>query len=557
MLLVDRASASGRCPPGELTLGGLLVFLAYLAQLYCAGPRRSASCRNASSPPRRAPSASSSCSTSSRASPTRRARAPLAAPAATVELRGRHLPLPAAPTRRRCAASRCASRRARSSRSSGRAARASRRSRGCCVRFADPQAGAVRLDGHDLRDVTLASLREQRRPAAAGDAAARRHRARGDRPRARRRDRRRDRGRGARGRAPTSSSRRCRTATTRGSAQRGARPLGRPAPAARDRARARARRAGADPRRADDRARRRGARRACSSRCGALLRGPHDDRRSPTTPRSWRWADRVLRAARRARSSAATRRERRPRERAVRPLGPGREIAPGYECSSTCTARTASTSTTRGASRAAAACVVKTLRPDRLRERGAARRLLREGRLLSGSRTRTSCAPTRSTTRARPAVVMETLTGADARAPDRDGAAPLRRAELANLGAHLASAICATCTARACCTSTSSRPTWSPRRGRAKLIDLSHARAARPHAAGRGTWCYMAPEQARGGTVGARGRRLGPRDRALRGRPAHRPARRPRRATSTSTTPSSTRAPPSLRAAARTPSAPR
>jgi ATP-binding cassette subfamily B protein len=28
------------------------------------------------------------------------------------------------------------------------------------VRFADPQAGEVRLDGHDLRDLTLASLRE-------------------------------------------------------------------------------------------------------------------------------------------------------------------------------------------------------------------------------------------------------------------------------------------------------------------------------------------------------------------------------------------------------------
>jgi eukaryotic-like serine/threonine-protein kinase len=39
-------------------------------------------------------------------------------------------------------------------------------------------------------------------------------------------------------------------------------------------------------------------------------------------------------------------------------------------------------------------------------------------------------------------------------------------------------------------------------RGRAKLIDLSHARRPGRIRAGHGTWCYMAPEQARGGTVG-------------------------------------------------------
>lgn len=39
-------------------------------------------------------------------------------------------------------------------------------------------------------------------------------------------------------------------------------------------------------------------------------------------------------------------------------------------------------------------------------------------------------------------------------------------------------------------------------RGRAVLIDLSVARAPGVMRAGRGTWCYMAPEQARGGYVG-------------------------------------------------------
>jgi eukaryotic-like serine/threonine-protein kinase len=39
--------------------------------------------------------------------------------------------------------------------------------------------------------------------------------------------------------------------------------------------------------------------------------------------------------------------------------------------------------------------------------------------------------------------------------------------------------------------------------GRAKLLDLSIARRPGRAKAGVGTWCYMAPEQARGGQVGA------------------------------------------------------
>jgi serine/threonine protein kinase len=38
--------------------------------------------------------------------------------------------------------------------------------------------------------------------------------------------------------------------------------------------------------------------------------------------------------------------------------------------------------------------------------------------------------------------------------------------------------------------------------GRAKLIDLSHARRPGRVSSGFGTWCYEAPEQARGGQVG-------------------------------------------------------
>jgi serine/threonine protein kinase len=38
--------------------------------------------------------------------------------------------------------------------------------------------------------------------------------------------------------------------------------------------------------------------------------------------------------------------------------------------------------------------------------------------------------------------------------------------------------------------------------GAAKLLDLSIARRPGPVRAGLGTWCYLAPEQARGGAVG-------------------------------------------------------
>ena len=46
------------------------------------------------------------------------------------------------------------------------------------VRFLDPDAGTVHLDGHDVRDLTLTSLRAQRRAPAAGRAGDRRHGAR-------------------------------------------------------------------------------------------------------------------------------------------------------------------------------------------------------------------------------------------------------------------------------------------------------------------------------------------------------------------------------------------
>ena len=146
--------------------------------------------------------------------------------------------------------------------------------------------------------------------------------------------------------------------------------------------------------------------------------------------------------------------------------------------------------------------VVKTLRPDRLHDATARVRLLREGRRLKRLSHPHIVRAYEVHDGKRPAVHMETLTGRTLDHLIHQSARPLSAAELVHLGSHLAAALGylhhegilhldlkpANVIAEA---------------GRAKLIDLSHARAVGHMRAGNGTWCYMAPEQARGGRVDA------------------------------------------------------
>ena len=102
-------------------------------------------------------------------------------------------------------------------------------------RIYDVSAGEVRVDGHDVRDYTLESLRGMRRHGDAGPAPLPRHRARQPAVRAARRHRRRA-GRGVPAPASTTSSRASPTATTPSSASaatacRAARSSGWPSPA--------------------------------------------------------------------------------------------------------------------------------------------------------------------------------------------------------------------------------------------------------------------------------------------------------------------------------------
>jgi eukaryotic-like serine/threonine-protein kinase len=147
-------------------------------------------------------------------------------------------------------------------------------------------------------------------------------------------------------------------------------------------------------------------------------------------------------------------------------------------------------------------CVVKTVRPDRLGHDGPARRLLAEGRLLCRLTHPHIVRAYEVIEEPVPMVVMETLSGETLSHMVEVRDVRLSPAEVAHLGLHLASAV-----------RYLHRHGWlhldlKPSNviaecGRAKLIDLSVARPPGPAHPGIGTFYYMAPEQARGGELGA------------------------------------------------------
>jgi serine/threonine protein kinase len=182
------------------------------------------------------------------------------------------------------------------------------------------------------------------------------------------------------------------------------------------------------------------------------------------------------------------------------PLRRGSELAPGYEVLEHLHRSKVLDVYDAWSAELESRCVVKTLRPDRASDVTARRRLLAEGRLLERL-----CHPGivrgYATLRApRALVVMETLGGETlARLVERR-VRPLSARELAFLGLQLASAV--GYLHRHGYLHLDLKPSnVVAENGRAKLIDLSIARRPGRVRRGVGTWCYMAPEQARGGRV--------------------------------------------------------
>lgn len=185
----------------------------------------------------------------------------------------------------------------------------------------------------------------------------------------------------------------------------------------------------------------------------------------------------------------------------MRPFAAGRTLAPGLEVIAHLARSNVLDVYDAWCHDRACRVIVKLLRPDRRDDAEAGARLLREGRLLTRL-----CHPHlvrgyATIERPLPAIVMETLRGETvAHLVDRRERR-LGVRELGHLGAHLCSAIAYL--HRAGVLHLDLKPSNVVAEcGRAKVIDLSLARPPGVVEPGLGTWCYLAPEQARGGAVG-------------------------------------------------------
>jgi serine/threonine protein kinase len=145
-------------------------------------------------------------------------------------------------------------------------------------------------------------------------------------------------------------------------------------------------------------------------------------------------------------------------------------------------------------------CVAKVLRPDRVDDRGARRRLLSEGRLLESLAHPHIVRAYEVLERPLPLVALETLDGETLSYMLHARRRRLPAGDIAFLGLHLCSAI--GYLHRHGYLHLDLKPSnVISDRGQAKVIDLSIARRPGRVRAGVGTWQYMAPEQARGGSV--------------------------------------------------------
>jgi eukaryotic-like serine/threonine-protein kinase len=184
----------------------------------------------------------------------------------------------------------------------------------------------------------------------------------------------------------------------------------------------------------------------------------------------------------------------------LEPVPAGKQIVPGYEVLDHLHRSRAYDVYDAWSTERRCRCVVKTLRPDRLNERGVRSRLEQEGRLL---RRLTHPHILRGYEVFRgppPVVVTETLRG-QTLAHLLDTAPALKPREAAVLGLQLCSAI-AYLHEEGYLHLDLKPSNIVVDGGRAIVVDLSLARKPGRARPGIGTWCYLAPEQALGGPLG-------------------------------------------------------
>ena len=182
------------------------------------------------------------------------------------------------------------------------------------------------------------------------------------------------------------------------------------------------------------------------------------------------------------------------------PLEPGAPIAPGYEVIAHLSRGRRLDVYDAWDGERGCRCVVKALRPERLDDARARRALLEEGRLLCRLAHPHLVRGYEVLTAPEPLVVMETL-GGQTLGHMIEAGGPLGVEDAAQLGLQLGSAV-RYLHANGVLHLDLKPSNVVAEAGRARLIDLSVARPPGPARAGIGTWLYMAPEQATGGSLG-------------------------------------------------------
>ena len=186
----------------------------------------------------------------------------------------------------------------------------------------------------------------------------------------------------------------------------------------------------------------------------------------------------------------------------MRPFAAGRELAPGYEVIEHLARSNVLDVYDVWSHARSCRCVAKLLRPDRRDDARAKRGLLREGHLLARLCHLHLVRGYETLEAPLPAIVMERLRGETVGHLVERRCKRLSSVELGHLGVHLCSAVAYL--HREGILYLDLKPSnVIAESGRAKIIDLSLARPPGEMKPGIGTWCYMAPEQARGGEVGA------------------------------------------------------